>query len=183
MSFIFLAITAPNGLFVETLGPVPGSATDRTTMNQSNMNVRLADLFSLAAPNPEEEPLGNFKCLGDAIFSNSPSFVRVHSRAAATPEQRAENKHMSGQVRLSVEHMFGKVISLWKHLDKTVNNRILVGEPEDVARKHRVSYIFTNFHSILNGSQTSLWFMCDTPSFEDYVLGRVHRSRINDSVV
>ena len=69
------------------------------------------------------------------------------------------------EVRVSVEHGFGKVMQNWSYIG--FRNGLKIGL-SPVGAYYMVSVLLTNIHTCLRGSQTSAQFEINPPSLEEY---------------
>jgi hypothetical protein len=68
---------------------------------------------------------------------------------------------------MSVEWGFGKITGLWSFLDFQRNLKVLLSP---VGAYYIVGALLTNCHTCLNGSQTSVYYGCNPPSLEEYLI-------------
>jgi nuclease HARBI1 len=85
--------------------------------------------------------------------------------AGLTQQQQSYNTTMSA-IRISVEHGFGKVKSLWAYIDYKKGMH-LFGNP--VCSYWQVAVLMTNCHTCLYGSQTGQYYEVPAPYLEDYL--------------
>ena len=161
----FQGVVAPNGLFIDLFGPVPGRHNDLHLAAQSAIVRRLRSLFRNAVVNMA------YRCMGDSIYHLSTSIVRSIQGYFLSAAQKRENTIVSRQ-RTCVEQAFGFVVRDWKYVDIRVNQRILQSS-SGVARAYRVAVLLTNFMSCKYSNQICLKFGCSPPSLADYLAGGV----------
>ena len=154
----FQSIVTPNGLIANLFGPVEGRRHDSGKLAMSGLVLQLQHMsFS---------PAGQAMCIyGDPAYPH-----RIHlqcpfaRRQELTPAQEAFNQSMS-QVRVSVEWVFGDVVTYFKFTDskKKFEEWIECG--------------WQNIHSLcfasqsltcLYGNNTSTFFGVKPPTQEEY---------------
>jgi hypothetical protein len=87
--------------------------------------------------------------------------------AQVTEEQRAWNARMS-KIREPVEWMFKEVNSVFKFLNFSQNQKVLLSP---CGLFYMVAILLTNAHTILHEPQTSQYFRCTPPSLREYFHG------------
>ena len=115
-SLKFQSIVAPNGLIANLFGPVEGKRHDSAMLAQSQVLPQLQN-YSM-------DTNGNILCIyGDPAYPTSQQIQGPFRGAMLTDIQKEWNKSMS-QVRVSVEWIFGDIITYFKFLDFKKNLKI-----------------------------------------------------------
>ena len=104
-----------------------------------------------------------------ALYGDPAYPLRVHLQnpfrgAGITPQMEQYNKAMS-TVRMSVEWLFGDIVSYFKFLDFKKNLKISLSA---VGKMYIVCAIFRNGLTCLYGNNTSENFALDPPSLQNY---------------
>ena len=161
----FQALVAPNGLAVFAHGPEPGSYHDAKAFRLSELPQRLARLHARMF-----QAAGGQLCgLADLAYPLSPDLITPFKRAGGaplTPVQAAFNTEVIAPVRVSPEHYFGIVGSLWKRVDCKRGMQLY---KQSVGNTYIAALMLTNCHACLYGNQISEAFQCEAPSMEDYL--------------
>ena len=154
----FQSITAPNGLIANLYGPVEGCRHDAGMLRVSGILNQLEDKMT--------KPDGTvYSLYGDPAYPLRPHLIGPFKGAALSEDEKAFNKRMSA-VRISVEWIFGKIISLFAFLDYKKNNKLYL---QPVGKYYLIGALLTNVHTCLYGSETSTFFNIDPPALEDYL--------------
>ena len=106
-----------------------------------------------------------YSLYGDPAYPLRPHLIGPFKGAALSEDEKAFNKRMSA-VRISVEWIFGKIISLFAFLDYKKNNKLYL---QPVGKYYLIGALLTNVHTCLYGSETSTFFNIDPPELEDYL--------------
>ena len=160
-SLKFQSVVAPNGLIANLFGPVEGRRHDAAMLVMSGLLDELEE-YSYA-------PNGEALCIyGDPAYP-----LRQHlqcpfrQRQALTPEQQAFNQSMS-KVRVSVEWVFGEIVSYFKFCDFKKNLKIGLSP---VGKIYSVCALLRNAITCLYGSNTSDYFAVQPPALNYYFNG------------
>ena len=158
----FQSVVAPNGLIAHFYGPVEGRRHDSAMLAMSGLLAQLEE-FSFS---PAGQPL----CIyGDPAYPH-----RIHlqcpyqQRHNLTPEQQAFNQSMS-RVRVSVEWIFGEIVSYFKFVDFKKNLKIGLSP---VSKMYVVCALLRNALTCLYGSNTSEFFGIQPPPLHAYFHGQ-----------
>jgi len=155
----FQSIMLPSGIVGIMDGPYVGSRHDAGMIRISGFDRKL-----------QTELINNnrqYILYGDPGYPTRQYLECPYKGSYLTPMQEEFNSRMSG-VRIVVEWGFSKIIALFAFLDFKKNLKILL---QDVGKYYLVGTLFTNIHTILNGSQTTAFFQLENelPSLEDYL--------------
>lgn len=149
----FQGVTTPNGLIAHLFGPIEGCRHDSYMLAESKLlETLITDSYK------------NYCIYGDPAYPITAQLLAPY-RGDVTEEEAAFNKEMS-RVRQTVEWGFGKVKSLFAFLDFKKNLKLLL---QPVSKYFIVGAFFTNLHTCLYGSQTSLYFDVSPPTLETYL--------------
>lgn len=151
------AITTPDGLMFHVAGPVEGRRHDMTLFRQSGVAGVLQEALIIEGR--------QFFICGDPAYVLRPYLQVCFPRGSLTAAQLAFNQGMA-MVRISVEWAFKDVKKYFTHVDFSRKN-VLGKVP--VAKWFIVSAILWNFRACFYGAQTSRYFDCAPPAFEEYV--------------
>lgn len=158
-SIKFQSVAAPNGLVANLYGPVEGKRHDSGMLAQS----RLLDALQQHSHDPD----GNILCIyGDPAYPLRPHLQAPFKGANVTPLQKEWNKSMS-QVRVSVEWIFGDIVTFFKFLDFKKNLKVQLSA---VGKMYIVCTLLQNARSCLYGSITSEYFGINPPQLGDYFI-------------
>ena len=164
----FQGVGAPNGLIIDSYGPVPGHNNDLHLLNVSAIRVRLAQLFASANASIAGAAR-RFRCYGDSIYPPSTEISRRRRVPPLTPNHKAQNSLVNAS-RTSIEWEFGKSNQLWRHVDLPRQMK-LQHCPIGVGKLFTCAHLLTNLHTTLYGSQTGLYFQLAPPTLENYLAG------------
>jgi hypothetical protein len=112
---------------------------------------------------------------GDPAYQTGGHIMAPYKGAQITEEQRAWNAKMS-KIREPVEWMFKEVNSVFKFLNFSENQQVLVSP---CGLFYMVALLLTNAHTILHRPQTPQYFRCTPPSLQEYF----HGEPIDDEVM
>ena len=157
----FLSITAPDGIILWTYGPSIGKDQDNTMVKESKFFDMMKTLHRLAGT-PSEQP---YFVYGDAVFKWSRYLQKAFERHTRNPRERRFNKRMNS-VRVSVEHVFGRVVNNWKAFFMKPQQKLLLTKP---GRSYLNAQFLTNCHTCMYGNQVSRQFDLDPPSLHEYL--------------
>ena len=122
---------------------------------------RLLDQLQLHAYKPNGEPL--------CIYGDSAYPLRVHLQApyqgnCLTNLQKGYNTAMSN-VRVSVEWLFKEILTYFAFVDFKINLKLVLSA---IGKMYVVCALLTNVRTCLYKSQTSNFFVIETPMLEEY---------------
>ena len=122
---------------------------------------RLLDQLQLHAYKPNGEPL--------CIYGGSAYPLRVHLQApyqgnCLTNLQKGYNTAMSN-VRVSVEWLFKEILTYFAFVDFKINLKLGLSA---IGKIYVVCALLTNVRTCLYKSQTSNFFVIETPMLEEY---------------
>ncbi len=160
-SLKFQSVVAPNGLIANLYGPVEGRRHDAAMLVMSG----LMDELEQHSFDPNGAPL----CIyGYPAYPHQIHLQRpFQQRQRLTPEQEAFNQSMS-QVRVSVEWIFGELVSYFKFVDFKKNLKLGLSP---VGKTYMVSALLRNALTCLYGSNTAEYFGVQPPALEFYFNG------------
>ena len=154
----FLSITSPDGMVLWTWGPTNGCQQDNFMLGESELALQL--LPSLG------EYLGQRYCVyGDPIFKLSDYVIKGFPTVERTWQQEIFNKSMNA-ARVSIEHIFGRVVKLWAFLDFKATHKLHGTSP---AMAYLNGQFLTNVHNCLHPNQTSQQFGVAPPTLREYI--------------
>ena len=154
----YSGVMSPCGIIICLYGPVPGSFHDARMLNESSL-IDLMRNNEVWTPTPET---GFF-------FLSCPQIIGP-TRHNASAVQKACNSKMSF-LRISVEHGFGKVLGNFAFNSYPENLKL---ELQPIGKYFLVSAFLTNYHTCLNGSQTSDYYLIQPPHLFEYVSSVSH---------
>ena len=157
----FLSITAPDGIILWTYGPCIGKDQDNTMVKNSKFLEMMKSLHRLAGT-PSDKP---YFVYGDAVFRWSRYLQKAFARDTRSARERRFNRKMNS-VRVSVEHVFGRVLSLWKAFYMRPQQKLLLTKP---GRCYLNAQFLPNCHTCMYGNQVSNQFECEPPSLQEYI--------------
>ena len=87
------------------------------------------------------------------------------SRYERTLQHEIYNKAMNA-ARVSIEHVFGIVVSLWAYVDFSKKQNLSWTNP---ATAYLNAQFLTNCHNCMYGNQVSNCFQIDPPTLHEYI--------------
>ena len=148
----FQSVVLPDGMVAQMFGPVEGRRHDVFLLNKSRLDQRMALLPPTAY------------VYGDQAYPVRPWLLSPFKGPNKPIRQRAWNRNMR-TVRISVEHGFKIITTLWSHL-KYVPAQKVFGTA--VAKQYLACTAFTNIHNYLYPNQVSQHFGLEPPTLEGY---------------
>ncbi|KAI5803644.1 hypothetical protein EDC01DRAFT_594529, partial [Geopyxis carbonaria] len=82
------------------------------------------------------------------------------------PEPLKQMNSLMSSMRVSVEHGFAKVMTLWSFNGFKGDLRVGLSP---VGAYFMIAVLFANIHTCFNGSQTGYTFNCAPPTLEEYI--------------
>ena len=155
----YLYTTAPDGMIVEVGGPHGGHKNDHTLQNDCTVG------FRLVAAQVNNGLPGIYETGTDKGFHQTVGLRPMHHRIIPLPTDRYLNLCFS-RMRASNEHDLGRVGFQWKHMEFKKGLQLRL---QPLAKFERVCALLTNFLNCLDHSQTSKFYNCPPPSFEEYI--------------
>lgn len=145
---------APDGLFIDFLGPVAGRRYYIHLLRVSKILERLSDMHS------------DTYCLyGDPAYPNRTTLQVGHKGPRLTGNKIQFNAAMSA-VRVSVEWGFGGITRLWPFIDMKFASKLQLSP---VGTYYLVAALLTNFRDCTSPNQISRFFSVTSPTLEEYV--------------
>ena len=153
----FQSVVVANGPIANLFGPVEGRRHDCFMLRESELLTEL-EQRSL-------DPEGNILSIyGDPAYP-----LRAHLQAPFKgnnlTEIRSEYNKAMSSVRISVEWLFGDIISYFKFVDFKKSQKAGLSA---CGRMYTVCALLTNAHTCLYGNSTSKYFEVDPPTLEEY---------------
>ena len=172
----FHAIMCPDGLISHLAGPYEGKLGDWTAWKVSGIQDVLREVHSNASEEPDEQNPDKQNQVRDQLYVYSdPAYTlsygvmggyKAQPSRPLNPVLQAINAHMSS-LRVSVEHGFGKINSLWQFLDYSRGLKIGLSP---IGAYYMVAILLTNIHTCFRGSQVSKKFNCLPPDLQEYLI-------------
>lgn len=157
-SIKFQSVVTPNGLIANLYGPMEGCRHDCALLAASGILGRM-EQFSYSAD-------GRLLCIyGDPAYPLRQHLQGPFKGAHLTEEQKQFNKAMSA-ARVSVEWIFGDILTYFKFLDFKKNLKIGLSA---VGKMYKVNAIMHNIRTCLYKNLTSNVFGVEPPSVEEYL--------------
>ena len=150
----FQSIVLPDGLVAQMFGPVEGRRHDSTLLKFSKLDEKMAML-----------PPGSY-IYGDQAYQVRPWLLSPFRGPNKPPYMRRWNRCMR-TVRISVEHGFKIITSLFAHL-KYVPAQQIFKTP--VEKHYLVCTALANMHNCLYRNQVSQHFNLAPPTLEKYCM-------------
>ena len=145
-SLKFQAVVIPNGLFAHLFGPVEGRRADGALLEESHL-IELCRQYAIH-PGTEQNPQ-HFVIYGDPAYGVYNVLVSPFTNPSV--EEQRWNTNLS-QVRIEVEHAFGRVVKKWPFLNSFYKHEIY---SSPVGRYYRVGVLLTNAHNCFQQNQVS----------------------------
>jgi len=156
----FLSVTGPDGMILFTHGPTNGSHQDNWLVNDCKLNEQLKHLNDILG-----DARHPFAIYGDPIFAHTAYIRKAMPRYERTLEHEIFNKAMNA-ARVSIEHVFGIVVSLWAYVDFSKKQNLSWTNP---ATAYLNAQFLTNCHNCMYGNQVSNCFQIDPPTLHEYI--------------
>ena len=153
-------IDLPNGMNFKVDGPFSCRDNDLTTLNISDVLVLLEALLNVYG-------LQGYRIYGDSayvVINDGPLLAR-HQGDALSPREVLENRTMSS-CRETIEWDYGDIGRYFKLLDY---KHVLQIRKMPVAKMCISAFILRNALVTMNGCNTSEYYTCIPPSFEEWV--------------
>lgn len=112
-----------------------------------------------------------YGALGDGAFNlGLPCIFSYYRELGGVPLTGAEVQVNGGlkSARMSIEHNYGSVNSLFHICDRTAEYKLGKWHPY-AGPQLRVCHLLTNCYNCLNGDSTATTFECQPPSLESYL--------------
>jgi hypothetical protein len=148
----FQSIVLPDGIVAQMFGPVEGRRHDATLLKLSKIDQKMHLL-----------PPRSF-VYGDQAYQVRPWLLSPYRGLNKPHYQRRWNRAMR-TVRISVEHGFKIITTLWAHLKFIPAQKIFT---TPVARHYVVCTALANMHNCLYPNQVSQHFDLAPPTLEEY---------------
>ena len=149
----FQSVVVPDGMIVQMFGPVEGRRHDTTLLRASNLDQSMQLL-------PPDAYI-----YGDQAYPVRRWLLSPYRGGNKTVHMRRWNMHMR-TVRISVEHGFKILTTLWSHL-KFVPAQRIFNSP--LANHYVACTALTNLHNCLYPNQVAQHFGLIPPTLEEYV--------------
>ena len=149
----FQSVTMPDGLIALMFGPIPGSRHDSFMLGESNLIQQLREVVPL-----DHRGIPAYQLYGDPAYPQSGVLFGGFRNPRAGSIEANWNTEMS-RVRESVEWMFKEITTQWSFLDFKQSMRIF---KSPIAKFYVIGAFLTNLRCCCYGSQTILYFRCDT---------------------
>jgi hypothetical protein len=144
-------------MILYTAGQTEGRHQDNWLLHESGLSTwMLGEVSDLCG--------SQFCVYGDPIFARSREFQKGFPRVGRTHMQEAFNRAMNA-ARVSIEHVFGRVVSLWAFVDFAKQMKLRA------TRSHLVSQgtVMTNCHACMYGNKVSKYFDVEPPDIYEYI--------------
>lgn len=161
----FQAIVTPDGIIADLYGPTSCRTNDRKIVEKSKINRKLRRLQRFNTV--------QYRTYGDALYTNHSHVRARHRRNQHFSQSKRNENYIMSKVRIAVEWAFKKVKGLWPYLKDLDNCRIMSRSSSNIAFVFRACVILTNLHTCLYGSQTGLYFECESPTLDEYMMGDI----------
>ena len=153
----YQVVTTPDGMMFHISRPVVGRRHDWYMYMQSGLDEILAVALDYA---------GTRYCIyGDPGYNNRWFLETPFQGSNISPEQQTFNTAMSS-IRITVEWAFKEVKLYWTSLD--FKRKMKIGECP-IAMLYLNGVVLSNFRNCFYPNQTSSYFHCKPPSFEEYI--------------
>jgi len=160
----YQAVFTPDSLISDLAGPYTGRESDWTVYQDSMIIDKIGQIHE----GLDEGGDNRLYIYGDPAYSLSFGILAPYQARPNRPLNNLlanVNVHMS-ELRISVEHGFGKVMTLWGYNGYKLGLKIGLSP---VAAYFMVSVLLCNLYSCLNRNQTCKKFLCDHPSVHNYL--------------
>ncbi|KAF0751110.1 hypothetical protein AaE_006504 [Aphanomyces astaci] len=156
-SLNFQAVTSPDGLCVQSWGPVKGSRHDTALLRLSKLEAFL---------DPRRDIFGDYLVYGDPAYGVL-EWIFSGYKATHLDDKKSFNSAMS-KVRQSVEWSFGIMKKHWSMVGYKMRLNIML---ESVGKVIMVAMLFSNSHCCYHGgNQICSYFNLTPPSLEEYLV-------------
>ena len=148
----FQSVVVPDGMVAQMFGPVEGRRHDLTLLKLSNLHERMQLLP------------GNAFLYGDQAYPLKPWLLSPFKGANKPAYMRLWNRRMR-TVRISVEHGFKIITSLFAHLKYVPGQTVF---KTAVVKQYVVCTALANMHNCLYPNQVAQHFGVAPPTLEEY---------------
>ena len=150
-------MSTPSGMIAHLFGPIEGKRHDSAMLALSGLLQEL-QLHS-------HDQYGNDLCIyGDPAYPLRRHLQAPFKGAVLTQQEKAYNTNMSS-VRVSVEWVFGDVITQFKSNDFRKNLKLGLSP---IGKQYRISALLTNAHTSAYSNITENYFDLQPPTLEEY---------------
>jgi hypothetical protein len=160
-------VDLPNGMNYHCWGPVSLRHNDLFTYEHSKIN----EIIALMQQGNELQ----YKIYGDSAYFPDTHLRVRHDYDNLTDREKLENKTLSS-CREIIEWDYGNLGKMWGYLDF---KKGLQMRKQHISRFYLVGMILRNAHVTMNGCQTSLFFDCEPPSFQNWTSNGRRNLNIN----
>ena len=155
----FQSVVIPNGLIANLFGPIEGKRHDSAMLAESGL---LGELQQHS-----HGPNGRNLCIyGDPAYPLRIQLQAPFRGPGLTNQEKDFNKSMS-QVRMAVEWVFGDVINYFKFMDFRKNLKVRLSA---VGKMYYTCALLQNCRTCLYGNQVSIFFDCEPPNIQTYLV-------------
>ncbi|OAD69305.1 hypothetical protein PHYBLDRAFT_149704 [Phycomyces blakesleeanus NRRL 1555(-)] len=163
----YQAVVTPDGVTSSIMGPDSGRNHDVRMYRESQLDAMMCVAFDFTSINGP-----CYYLYGDPAYTASDHMMIPFRRQTADEQELAINKSMSA-VRISVEHEFAHVGSLWAFLKYSQTQR---SGQSPVGLYYIVGTFLKNLHVCYNGgNQTSKKYGVAPPTPEQYIYGLLNQ--------
>ena len=135
--------------------------------NAMTLNCYKCQIFCQKLIQFARDTRGRLLCIyGDPAYHVNIHLQSPFRNVPLTPAQRSFNKSVSQQ-RVSVEWVFGDIISWWKFMEFKKNLKMYLSA---VGKMFLTCALLTNARTCLYGNLTSEYFDCQPPTLENYFM-------------
>jgi len=155
----FQTVDTPCGMNFDVFGPVSLRHSDIYTWHASRLSMKMAALLL-------RHSYPNYRIYGDSAYTViSDECIAYHVDNSTDRTQGPKNKAMNS-CRESIEWNYGDVKGLFKMVDYPKALRL---RQMPVGNMCLLAILLRNFHVCFYGCNTSTYFKCQPPTFEEYV--------------
>jgi len=170
---VYQAVTTANGLVIDLDGPFPGRYNDSRVVIETDLLARVRKLVydvRIYILEQNRSPLdGSFFLFGDKGYSCRQmmmSSFNARGGRQLTKEERKFNDDMATG-RVSTENIFGRIVNIWRSLNKAADMRFFVNDPDEC---YLAAVFLTNCLTCLDGGNiVSDRFSYPPPQLEEYL--------------
>ena len=160
----YLGIIGPDGMILWSAEPESGRRNDNFLVNVNNLIRRNGLAYDSVMERLHRATGKLFQYYGDSAFANTRYSQSAYARSIATRQELRYNKLMNS-ARVSVEHVFGHVVSKSAWVDYYKNQKLLL---QPVGKHYLNAQLLANCCTCLYGNQVSQGFDVRPPTLEEY---------------
>ena len=153
----------PDGMLYDIYMEPVGRRADAHFMNDSHLNEIIRDrCIEIYGDN-----IQHHKCsYQDKGYGQKSHLKGHHKKPPALTQVQLRNNNLMSKLRQPNEWVFGSIYHVAPYLRNTIQLKLYL---RDLRMEMTAACLITNFYTIFNGSNSSLYFGCIRPTLEEYM--------------